>query len=119
MATLRDGAAAAYQTKLTSDRAALVAAAQNALIPVFTDAAAKLFMDPTKTTTAVFIDERSKVVVLTTTDGSNLSFQVDLSLSSAPMVYLATGSGNSWTVIAPALKDLDDIGKVLADNTGV
>lgn len=117
MATYRDYALAEYQSRRAAeeaqaaeDRAALVTAAQQALVPLFTNSTAKVVADPTKVTTPALVDGENGLVVLTVTDGSDLAFGVYPDL---PAVYLTSNVDGEWQR-GPTVRDLDDVGEYLA-----
>lgn len=119
MATYREAALAAYaartQAQADAEAAAtqaLIAAAQQALVPLFTDSTGKLVADPVKVTAAEHVDEDKRVVVLSITDGSEVSFAV---YPDRPEVRIAELKDGRWEGLnSKPVADLDDVGAVLA-----
>lgn len=122
MANYRDAAAAEYLWRIDQDaveedvrRAELVAAAQRALIPLFTDHDGKRVLDPTSKTDAVHVDREARLVVLVTTDGSVVHFAVNTAPTAR--VWLTRLADGEW-VRGPEVFDLDDVGRELATGQG-
>lgn len=113
MATFRDTALAAYRG-LEAD---WIARGREKLRPIFSDSTGKLLLDPVGKTTVSYKDrEDSGLLVLTTSDGSNLSFAVypDRAGSDVALVRDDDDQGLHWTRVR-VVADLDDVGEAIAD----
>lgn len=119
MATYRDYAVAACQNREAAEetarqaaRDALVAAARQALVPVFTDTAGKLVADPVKITAPAAVDQAAGMVVLSTTDGSQVSFAVYPNQDPVERWLVVEDTGR-WRRVTQVV-DLDDVGEAIA-----
>lgn len=112
MATYRDYALAAHaaavqaeQDRLAAEKQSRVDAARRTVAPLLTDSTGKLLLDPAKLTLE-HVD--NSVVVLSTADGSAVSFAVQ-----GDLVRVVQKIDGAWTG-GPAVTDLDDVGAALA-----
>ena len=107
MATYRDDAIAAY----TARRTAWVPNGQDRLVPLMTNAAGTKVLDPYGKTTVAHEDQDEDLVILSTTDGSNVSFAVwpNHPERAVRVVELVDAE---WTT-GPEVRDLDDVGAAL------
>jgi hypothetical protein len=105
MATYADAALAAYQAQHT----AYLTAVKERLLPLMTDATGKVVLDPIAKTEVVYDNEDAGLVVLHTTDGSDLNFAVR---GDAPVQLVALVNGQ-WQR-GPEVASLADVGAVLA-----
>ena len=117
MATFRDDALAEYNWWV-ADQAAQEAAkitdlqtrARQALIPVMTDHTGKLALDPMSKTNINVTDMEDKLVVLTTNDGSNVSFAVYP--DNGARVFMSKLVDGEW-IMGNKVIDMDDVGREL------
>jgi hypothetical protein len=109
MANYRDYALAAFQAR----KDAVALAAKEALRPLMTDAAGKVVLDPVGKTDAVKVDDEARMVVLTTNDGSGVSFGVYPEKSPVER-YIATLVDGQWQR-GPRVETLDEVGEAIAE----
>lgn len=117
MGNYREDAIVEYQWRLADDAAKeaakvtdLQTRAKQALIPVCTDHTGKLDIDPMSKTNVAQTDMVNKLVILTTNDGSNVSFAVYP--DNGARVFMAKQIGGEWTQGNRVL-DMDDVGREL------
>lgn len=109
MATYRDAAMAAYAGRRTD----WIKKGQARLVPLMTDATGKPVLDPYTRTNAAHEDLDDDLLVLTTTDGSNVSFGVWPNHPDRP-VRVVKLLDEQWTH-GPEVRDLDDVGAALTE----
>lgn len=109
MANYRDAAIAAYADR----RTAWVRRGQDRLVPLMTNTAGTKVLDPYGKTTVDHEDQDEDLLILTTTDGSAVSFAVypDHPERAVRIVELVDGE---WTR-GPEVLDLDDVGAALQE----
>ena len=113
MADLRDDALAAYAARAAD----WLVKGQERLRPVFTDDKGTLALDPVGKTVEAFADRDAGLLVLQTTDGSDLFFAVHPDDGSAAVRMVTPGDPDGWTR-GPVVASLADVGAVLAGEAG-
>lgn len=116
MATYRDAALAAYQQR----DAAWVQSGKQRLAPLMTDSTGKVVLDPLSKTEEAGRDSATGLLVLHTTDGSDLYFAVYPDKADEPVRMVEPDGSGGFTgyggtgLDGPKVADLDDVGAVLA-----
>lgn len=109
MATYRDAAIAAYDAR----HAERITVAKERLRPLMTDKAGIKVLDPIGKTTVVYEDDDAGLIILQTTDGSDVSFAVWPEQPTKPVRVVQLQDG-AWTY-GPEALDLDDVGAALIE----
>lgn len=109
MANYRDAAMAAYSGRRTD----WIKKGQARLVPLMTDATGKAVLDPYTKTRVDAEDLAEDLLVLSTTDGSLVSFAVWPNHPDR-VVRVTKLHDGQWT-LGPEVKDLDDVGAALLE----
>lgn len=109
--TYRDAAIADYESVLATANSALIAEAREAVRPCLIDSTGKIVLDPAKGLDVTDVVPASSLVVLTTNDGSSVTF-IAQKTDGTWTVRLGKFIDGRWNPGA-TVKDMDEVGAAL------